>query len=139
MASAFTHAFVGTIIGKTFKEGQKMPWRFWVGLAACSALPDVDVIGMRLGVPYASPFGHRGFTHSLVFATVLALIVVGLLFRSDKSLSKSWWVLLVCFFLATTSHGFLDAFTNGGLGVAFFGPLTTPAISFRGGPFLFLP
>ncbi len=38
----------------------------------CSMLPDVDVIGFWLGVPYGSWFRHRGFTHSLTFAALLA-------------------------------------------------------------------
>jgi inner membrane protein len=35
-------------------------------------------------------------------------------------LHRAW--LWLYFFLATASHGFLDAVTNGGLGVAFFSP-----------------
>ena len=34
-------------------------------------------------------------------------------------------LLLLYFFLATVSHGLLDALTNGGLGVAFFSPFDT--------------
>jgi inner membrane protein len=122
MASAFTHAFVGAVIGKVIEGPKKMPWRFWVGLALCSALPDLDVIGMGLGIPYANPYGHRGFTHSLVFAAFLGWVVMELMVLGVKRFSKAWWVLWVCFFLATASHGFLDAFTNGGQGVAFFWP-----------------
>ena len=35
----------------------------------CSMLPDLEVIGFWLGVPYGSVFGHRGFILSLTFAT----------------------------------------------------------------------
>jgi inner membrane protein len=122
MASAFTHAFVGTVIGKAFKAGRKMPARFWVGLAVCAAFPDVDVIGYWFGVPLDSPWGHRGFTHSILFAGVLAWVGIELLFRKEKRFSKSWWVLLVCFFIACVSHGMLDACTDGGHGITFFWP-----------------
>lgn len=122
MASAFTHALVGTVLGKVLKEGQKMPWRFWAGLAACSALPDVDVVAFPLGIPYDSPWGHRGFTHSLFFAAVLGWLALEVLRLGEKRFSKSWWVLWACFFLATASHSFLDAMTNGGMGIAFFWP-----------------
>src|SRR4029078_11729766 len=44
---------------------------FW---SALSLLPDVDVIGFRLGVQYGAPWGHRGATHSLVFAVVAGLV-----------------------------------------------------------------
>jgi inner membrane protein len=122
MASAFTHAFVGTVIGKVFKEGRKMPWRFWVGLAVCAAFPDIDVIGFWFGVPLDSPWGHRGFTHSIFFALILAWVAVEVLFRNEKRFSKAWWVLLSCFFIVTVSHGMLDACTDGGHGIAFFWP-----------------
>jgi inner membrane protein len=34
-------------------------------------LPDADVIGFGLGVRYEDPWGHRGVTHSLMFALAL--------------------------------------------------------------------
>lgn len=122
MASAFTHAFVGAVLGKAVQGGKKMPARFWSALAVCAALPDLDVVGMALGVPYASPFGHRGFTHSLLFAALLAWLLLELLVLQATRFSREWWVLWLCLFLSTASHGFLDAFTNGGLGIAFFWP-----------------
>ena len=42
------------------------------GMAA-SIIPDLDTVGFRFGVAYAHEFGHRGFTHSLVFALLLAI------------------------------------------------------------------
>jgi inner membrane protein len=95
-----------------------------VGLAVCAAFPDVDVIGYKFGVPLDSPWGHRGFTHSIFFALVLAWIVVELLFHREKRFSGPWWVLMTCFFLATVSHGMLDACTDGGHGIAFFWPFS---------------
>ena len=35
-------------------------------------------------------------------------------------------------FLATASHGVLDAMTNGGLGIAFFSPINNRRFSFHG-------
>lgn len=122
MASAFTHSFVGMILGKALKGRDPLPWRFWVGLAACAALPDLDVVAFRLGIPYDSPWGHRGFTHSILFAAFLGWLVLEVLRLGEKRFSKGWWVLWACLFLATASHGFLDALTNGGMGVAFFWP-----------------
>jgi len=89
-----------------------------------SILPDIDVIGFHLGVPYGSFFGHRGFTHSLLFAAIVAGIVA--LIASWSSLrqlkSSLWWAY---FFVSIASHGLLDAMTSGGLGVAFFSPFET--------------
>jgi inner membrane protein len=83
--------------------------------AACTMLPDIDVIGHHLGVPYASMWGHRGFTHSLPFAAMLGLIVT--LASKPRSLAR-----FAFFFACTASHGVLDAMTDGGLGIAFLAP-----------------
>jgi inner membrane protein len=89
--------------------------------AACSVIPDLDVIGFRFGIHYGDFWGHRGFTHSILFATLLAAVACFVGFRRGlPGLSLlSVWIYL---FLATASHGFLDAMTDGGLGVAFFSP-----------------
>ena len=34
-------------------------------------LPDADVFGLLVGIPYDSMFGHRGLTHSLLFAAAV--------------------------------------------------------------------
>ena len=83
--------------------------------------PDIDVVGFRFGIHYGDFWGHRGFTHSLAFAALLAGTLLVLAFPTGvPSLSRlSLWLYL---FLATASHGFLDAMTDGGLGVAFFSP-----------------
>ena len=120
MASVFSHAVAALGIGACFyKPG--MPKRVWVMGAICSAIPDLDVIGFRFGIRYGDFWGHRGFTHSLLFAALLATAVVGLAFRQGQpALSRtSPWAYL---FLATASHGLLDAMTDGGLGVAFLAP-----------------
>jgi inner membrane protein len=119
MASAFTHAIAGLAIGTAFPP--RVPSRrFWALSAVVAALPDIDGIGFWAGIPYESLFGHRGFTHSLFFAAVVAFVTL-LAFRDDafgKDRTRLW----TCFFLATASHGFFDALTNGGGGVAFFAP-----------------
>jgi inner membrane protein len=87
-------------------------------------LPDIDVVGFSFGVHYEDLLGHRGLTHSLFFALLVGLAVVTLLFRDAPPLSQRWIRLVIFFFLFTASHGVLDAFTNGGLGVAFFAPFS---------------
>jgi inner membrane protein len=120
MASAFSHAVSGLAIGTAFwRPG--VPARYWVLGAVAAALPDLDSIGFRFGIAYGDMLGHRGLTHSLLFAAVLSAAVVAIAFPSGAgpiSRSQLW----LYFFLATASHGVLDAMTNGGLGVAFFAP-----------------
>jgi inner membrane protein len=120
MASAVSHAVVALGLATCFYK-PSVPKRVWVAGAVCSMLPDIDVIGFHFGVQYGDFWGHRGFTHSLVFAALLTGVVVALFFRRGvRGLARL--PLSVYFFLATASHGVLDAMTNGGLGVAFFSP-----------------
>jgi inner membrane protein len=121
MASEISHAVVALAIGRT-TGWRAMPARFWWLSVLCSVLPDVDVLGFALGIEYGDLLGHRGLTHSLCFALVLSLVVVRMQFPEAALGSQSWWRLIAHFFLVTASHGFLDAMTNGGLGVAFFAP-----------------
>jgi inner membrane protein len=98
--------------------------RLYVAGAICSVIPDLDVIGFAFGIHYGDSWGHRGFTHSLVFAALLATASVALGFRDAvPEFSRTW--LWLYFFPAAASHGLLDAMTNGGLGVAFFSPFDT--------------
>lgn len=119
MASAFSHAAAALALGTAFWR-PALPARFWVLGAACAVLPDLDVIAFRFGIPYEHVLGHRGISHSLLFAALVAAVVVALFFSRER---QRWGRLWLFFFLATASHAFLDALTTGGLGVAFFAPL----------------
>ncbi len=120
MASAFGHAFSAIVLGTSFSKHLKS-WKFWLIGIVCSILPDADVISFQLGIPYGSFWGHRGFTHSLVFACIVGILVVFIFYRKESSL-KNKLALAFYFFICTASHGLLDGLTNGGLGVAFFAP-----------------
>ncbi|HJW76929.1 MAG: hypothetical protein A2V77_04030 [Anaeromyxobacter sp. RBG_16_69_14] len=97
-----------------------MSSRLVAAVVVASALPDLDVVAFRFGIPYAAQLGHRGFSHSLAFAALVALLGAGChrLLRSGRMATFAF------LFAATASHGVLDAFTNGGLGVAFFWPFS---------------
>jgi len=116
MASLFGHALTAIAIGNGFISKKKQ-LKFWLLGIFCAVFPDADVISFKLGIPYASFWGHRGFTHSVFFALLLGFIVTFLFYRNKK-----WGWYFTFFFLATLSHSLLDALTNGGLGVAFFSP-----------------
>ena len=124
MPSAFTHAFAAFALCKA--SGVKRQVRFWVLSVFCAVVPDVDVVSFYFHVERGSMFGHRGLTHSLLFAVLLALVVVWLGFRKTPAFSQRWWKLLLYFFIVTASHGLLDALTNGGSGVAFFASKRIP-------------
>lgn len=122
MPSAITHALVGGAMA-TFAPRRFRSWKLGVVLAVTAALPDLDVLAFRFGIPYAHPLGHRGLSHSLLFALLVALLLWPWLARG-AALSRSGGWVFVLVFLACASHGFLDAFTDAGLGVGFFIPLT---------------
>jgi inner membrane protein len=88
-------------------------------------------------------FGHRGFSHSILFVSLIAFIVVLTGFREIKRNSKQWWLLLLYFFFIGLSHNLLDAMTSGGLGVGLFMPFDSTRYFFpyrpiRASPFSFL-
>ena len=140
MASAFTHAVAGLAIGAAFRGYRtplRAPLRYWVLGATFAVLPDLDGIGFWLGVPYDSTFGHRGFSHSLIFAAILGGF--GLLaFRRDPFVTNRARI-GTYLFLATASHGVLDAMTTGGGGVAFFAPVVNERYFFPWRPILVSP
>ena len=117
MPTVVSHALVAVTAGALANVDRRT-----IGWAvACSMLPDLDVLGYYFGVPLHHPLGHRGFTHSLVFAAALALAVAraGLGVRfADRRFPR----LAALLFLVTASHGVLDAFTEAWLGIAFFWP-----------------
>ena len=113
MASIFGHLIASYTITEVGKANSKL----LIGLALVSSfLPDGDILFHNMGVPYSSPFGHRGFTHSIFFAIAWSAVLI-LFFKS----LRNWSSYLILFF-ATVSHGILDAMTTGGKGIGFFIP-----------------
>ncbi|MFO0600591.1 MAG: metal-dependent hydrolase [Myxococcaceae bacterium] len=96
-------------------------WKSMVAFAAFALLPDLDVIGFRFGIAYSDPLGHRGASHSIVFAVLVALVGLALT-RSRKS--------TLILFLVVLSHPLLDMLTDGGLGVALFWPFSNQRLFF---------
>ena len=126
MCTCFTHAVIGLVAGNAAFPRHTLPKRFWWLAMACSAEPDIDAGLHAYGVKYGDLWGHRGMAHSLFFAVIVGLIVVTLAFRRRYPTgTKMWWALLIFFTCITASHGILDMFTNGGLGIAVFSPFDT--------------
>ncbi len=117
MPTIFSHAAVPIAIAIGTR---RIPRRLLVAGVVASIIPDLDTIGFRFGVAYAHEFGHRGFTHSLVFAFALAIFAA--LFAPELRTKRMTAFTFI--FIATASHGLLDMFTNGGLGIALFWPFT---------------
>ncbi len=110
MPSILTHPFVA--LTRTWFP-RVAPRAVALG-ALATVLPDADVVAFAFGIPYGSTFGHRGFTHSILFA----VLVAALLTRLVRGGASTFAFLFLC----AISHPLLDAMTNGGLGIAFFSP-----------------
>jgi inner membrane protein len=116
MPTVMSHAIAALALAPAFRSAAWPRRVWWIG-AGCAMLPDADVVGIPLGVPFGSMLGHRGLTHSLFFAAAVAAVLAPWLVARG---TRAWlWLYL---FLAIASHGLLDALTNGGIGVAFFAP-----------------
>jgi inner membrane protein len=119
MPSVLTHPAVPLAIAGAYGR-LYVPGRLLLAGVIASVLPDVDSVGLHFGVPYGALFGHRGFSHSLAFALLLAVAAALGHRYLDASASAAFAVVL----LSAASHGLLDAFTDGGLGIAFFSPVS---------------
>ena len=137
MPSVFSHAIAAVAIGGVAVGGRSR-MAIWALGACCAVVPDHDVVPLWFGVPYRAMLGHRGLSHSLFFAAVLASAVTALVRRILPE-SPSATPLWAFFFLATASHGLLDSMTNGGLGVAFFAPLSGTRYFFPWRPIVVSP
>ena len=113
MPSAFAHALIGASLSSVLPRQQRGSWTVAL-LALLAVAPDLDVIAFRLGIPYEHPLGHRGFSHSLLFAAIVAVISHPLWRRALGGRATTAAVLT---FLAVASHGIADSFTDAGYGI----------------------
>lgn len=117
MPTVFSHPAPVLALGALL-AGRGLSARMLLFGVCCAVLPDADVLGFRLGVSYGDVLGHRGFSHSLVFAGLM-----GFAGAAFAPLLRGGRLTGFCMgFLGVASHILLDAMTSGGLGVAAFWP-----------------
>jgi inner membrane protein len=113
------HVAVGLTVPRfTSNRAEPPRWQAMAAWSALSLLPDADVIGFAMGVRYADPWGHRGASHSVVFALAMAALIAAIVPPRRLSRPQLW----LTAFAVLVSHGLLDTLTDGGLGVALFWP-----------------
>lgn len=117
MPTVFTHAIVPLAVAAGLGRRTISTRLAWAG-AAAAMLPDLDVIAFRFGIAYAHEFGHRGASHSLGFA----LLMAALAFACAPWLRSRRLVAAGFIGASTASHPLLDMLTDGGLGVALWWP-----------------
>ena len=139
MASIFGHIAAAAAIGQAAFPTQTRRATFFIaGCLACA--PDLDVLAFRFGVSYGSQWGHRGWTHSLLFTIVLGLITA-LIFNSlqRKPETNRPYLTTLWFILSAVSHPLLDMLTNGGRGCALWWPFRLERLFFPWHPILVSP
>jgi len=122
MASIISHAAAGAALSIAFAP-DGAPARYWSIAIAAAVLPDAD--SLLYYFRYYPPLGHRGFFHSPFLGLIISFLVMVFFFRDEAHFSGRWFRYFSLFFLIWTSHGLLDALTNGGRGVAFFSPFSS--------------
>jgi inner membrane protein len=119
MPTIFTHAVVPLAAGLGLGKAA-IPRRLLGAGMFMAILPDVDVAGFQLGVSYGTALAHRGFTHSLAAAALVALAGAS----AWRCLGTTFGRAFVFLFGSMASHGLLDACTNGGSGIALLWPFS---------------
>ena len=123
-----THIALGACIGEAFAGKQLGKKAMLWGIVAQS-FPDVDFFAATWLNTADNLLAHRGFTHSLLFALLLS-ILLGLLaeqLHRPHNISLKKWGLF--FFVQIFIHIFIDAFNN--YGVGWFEPFSHQRISFN--------
>ena len=136
MPTIFTHALAAGTLARAAGSRRLPAWTVPVA-AVCAMLPDADVVAFSFGVPYDSILGHRGLTHSIAVAAVLATAIVAARSRDLAPRDRrALWAILA---FATLSHGLLDTLTDGGRGVALLAPFESERYFFPWRPIAVSP
>lgn len=136
MPTIMTHAVAAAGAAGILARFRALPPLAWVVCAALAMVPDADVIGVAMGVPFHSLWGHRGISHSLAAAAVTSALVAAATRHRIPLSPWRWWA---CCAVAMASHGLLDALTDGGPGVALFAPFDTTRYFFPVRPVVVSP
>jgi inner membrane protein len=86
--------------------------------AGLSLLPDLDILPLAFGVHDSGLYGHRGITHTWLFAAIVGA-VAWLIFRKGRNPVR----VAVLTFITVASHGLLDASTTDSRGIHLLWPL----------------
>ena len=117
MPTVISHSIVGFALGKTIKWKQSTSVAFYS--FACGSLSDLDFVGRYFGIKYLDHWGHRGWSHSLLMASIIGLVLGYLCSQKGWYSKLGWWLY---FTVLTSTHTLLDMCTTGGHGVALYAP-----------------
>lgn len=117
MPTLLTHALI-PFAARIALGGKCVPPRLVAAGMVAAMLPDADVVTFKFGIDYAHAFGHRGASHSLVFALACGALAA----CAARGLKAPAITAFLFVALSVASHPLLDMLTDGGLGVALLWP-----------------
>jgi inner membrane protein len=117
MPTVYTHAMVGVSLAY-LGLSRRTSWVYWLLAASLPVIADLDTLSTTSN---SSIWGHRGFTHSLIFALGLGLTAAVL---AGWYLRLGFWRSAALFSAIAASHALLDLFTTAGNGIALWWPIS---------------
>jgi inner membrane protein len=124
---SLTQIVLGAAVGEAVL-GKKVGNKAMLYGAIAGTIPDLDVVANYFTDTITAIEVHRGVTHSILFAIVMAPVFGWLISKIERKSPATWrdWSLLMFWGLFT--HGILDAFTT--WGTQLFWPIDYP-VSFQ--------
>ena len=83
MAAIFGNVISSVGLGSIFPTKVMTPKVYLIG-AVSASIPDIDVISTYFGIWGLDILGHRGITHSIVFAFVWAIVLLKIFHKKNK-------------------------------------------------------
>lgn len=125
---SLTHIALGACMGEAF-AGRTVGRKALLWGALAQSIPDIDFIGAFWQDSSTHLMGHRGFTHSILFALLMTVLLAALAekWHRPHNISLGRWIAF--FAAAILGHLFLDAFNT--YGVGWFEPFSHYRISFN--------
>lgn len=110
---SITQAVLGAAIGKACLSKKIGNKSILIG-AAVATIPDLDIVVLPLLDPLERLSMHRGFSHSILFSLLMALLLTYLFKRMKTTREFTFFRLLIFSWIILITHMLLDGFTSYG-------------------------
>jgi len=110
---SITQAVLGAAIGKACL-GKKIGNKSIILGAAVATIPDLDIIALPFLDPLERLSMHRGFSHSILFSLLMALLLTYIFKRMKTTREITFFRLLIFSWITLITHMLLDGFTSYG-------------------------
>jgi inner membrane protein len=119
------HVAIGMAAGRAYTKDPALVKKAMVYFSVIALWPDIDAVAFAMGIPYGSPYGHRGFTHSIAAALVTGLFGLFVGWREELPVRRTG----IYTGVVALTHGLLDTMTfGGGYGCALLWPFSNERI-----------